>query len=146
VTGRAEPSLSTYSSDQSVLDRSTVLDAPNQHDRVDALLPLIPGVVRGPDGLINMKGARSSQGGFLVNSANVTDPVAGNTTMDLPIVNWNIERGLQLPAIVDFLESQNAELLILQEVDLNARRTRRVESRGGNCTTAENELRIRTRI
>jgi len=57
VTGRAEPSLSTYSSDQSVLDRSTVLDAPNQHDRVDALLPLIPGVVRGPDGLINMKGA-----------------------------------------------------------------------------------------
>jgi len=66
--------------------------------------------------------------------------------MDLPIVNWNIERGLQLPAIVDFLESQNADLLILQEVDLNARRTRRVESRGGNCTTAENELRIRTRI
>ena len=42
------------------------------------------------------------------------------------VVNWNIERGLQLPAIVDFLESQNADLLILQEVDLNARRTRRV--------------------
>ncbi len=85
VTGSDEPSLSTDSSDQSVLDRSTVLNAPNQHDRVDALLPLIPGVVRGPDGLINMKGARSSQGGFLVNSANVTDPVTGNTTMDLPI-------------------------------------------------------------
>jgi hypothetical protein len=85
VTGSAEPTSSAYSSDQSVLDRSTVLNAPNQHDRVDALLPLIPGVVRGPDGLINMKGARSSQGGFLVNSANVTDPVTGNTTMDLPI-------------------------------------------------------------
>jgi endonuclease/exonuclease/phosphatase family metal-dependent hydrolase len=42
------------------------------------------------------------------------------------VVNWNIERGLQLPAIVDFLESQNADLLVLQEVDLNARRTRRV--------------------
>ena len=39
------------------------------------------------------------------------------------VVNWNIERGRQLPAIVDFLESQNADLLILQEVDLNARRT-----------------------
>ena len=85
VTGNDEPPLSNFSSDQSVLDRSTVLDAPNQHDRVDALLPLIPGVVRGPDGLINMKGARSSQGGFLVNSANVTDPVTGNKTMDLPI-------------------------------------------------------------
>jgi len=42
------------------------------------------------------------------------------------VVNWNIERGLQLPAIVDFLESQNADLLILQEVDLNARRTSRI--------------------
>jgi endonuclease/exonuclease/phosphatase family metal-dependent hydrolase len=42
------------------------------------------------------------------------------------VVNWNIDRGLQLPAIVDFLESQNADLLILQEVDLNARRTRRL--------------------
>src|ERR1700733_2066919 len=44
----------------------------------------------------------------------------------LRVVNWNIDRGLQLPAIVDFLESQNADLLILQEVDLNARRTRRL--------------------
>ena len=49
------------------------------------MLPLIPGVVRGPDGLINMKGARTSQGGSLVNNANVTDPVTGNATMDLPI-------------------------------------------------------------
>jgi len=85
VTGSEEPPLSNDSSDESILNRSTVLGAPNQHDRVDALLPLIPGVVRGPDGLINMKGARSSQGGFLVNSMNVTDPVTGNTTMDLPI-------------------------------------------------------------
>ena len=42
------------------------------------------------------------------------------------VVNWNIERGLRLPEIIDFLESQNADLLILQEVDLNARRTRRL--------------------
>jgi endonuclease/exonuclease/phosphatase family metal-dependent hydrolase len=38
-------------------------------------------------------------------------------------VNWNIERGLRLPEVIDFLDSQNADLLILQEVDLNARRT-----------------------
>jgi len=39
------------------------------------------------------------------------------------VVNWNIERGMRLPAVIDFLESQRADLLILQEVDLNARRT-----------------------
>ena len=48
---------------QSTIDKSVVLNAPNRDDRIDTLLPLIPGVVRGPDGLLNMKGARASQGG-----------------------------------------------------------------------------------
>ena len=39
------------------------------------------------------------------------------------VVNWNINRGLRLPEIADFLASEQADLLTLQEVDLNARRT-----------------------
>jgi endonuclease/exonuclease/phosphatase family metal-dependent hydrolase len=39
------------------------------------------------------------------------------------VVNWNIDRGLRLPEITDFLASQQADLITLQEVDLNARRT-----------------------
>jgi endonuclease/exonuclease/phosphatase family metal-dependent hydrolase len=39
------------------------------------------------------------------------------------VIDWNIERGLQLPKILDFLASQDADILTLQEVDLNARRT-----------------------
>ena len=85
VSGSTDPPLSTYSSDQVVIDKSTAVNAPNKNDRIDALLPLIPGVVRGPDGLINMKGARASQGGSLVNSANVTDPATGAAAMRLPI-------------------------------------------------------------
>jgi hypothetical protein len=77
VVGNAEPPIATDSSEQSVVSRSTILNAPTRRDRVDELLPLIPGVIRGPDGLINMKGARASQGGSLVNSANATDPVTG---------------------------------------------------------------------
>jgi endonuclease/exonuclease/phosphatase family metal-dependent hydrolase len=44
----------------------------------------------------------------------------------LRIVDWNIDRGLQLPGIIDFLASTNADVLILQEADLNARRTHRL--------------------
>ena len=44
----------------------------------------------------------------------------------LRIVDWNIERGLQLPGVTDFLGDMNADILILQEVDLNARRTHRL--------------------
>lgn len=39
------------------------------------------------------------------------------------ILTWNIERGLQFPRILDFLRTIRADLLLLQEVDLNARRT-----------------------
>jgi endonuclease/exonuclease/phosphatase family metal-dependent hydrolase len=42
------------------------------------------------------------------------------------VVDWNIDRGLQLRAIIDFLGDANADILILQEVDINARRTNRL--------------------
>jgi len=39
------------------------------------------------------------------------------------VVNWNINRGLQLQRVVEFLSSTKADLVLLQESDLNARRT-----------------------
>ena len=44
----------------------------------------------------------------------------------LRIVDWNIDRGQQLSGVIDFLAGTNADILILQEVDLNARRTHRL--------------------
>jgi len=42
------------------------------------------------------------------------------------VVDWNIDRGLQLQSILDFLGDTNADIFILQEVDINARRTHRL--------------------
>ena len=41
----------------------------------------------------------------------------------IQVVDWNIDRGLQLGGVIDFLASTKADLILLQEVDLNARRT-----------------------
>ncbi|MEO8593242.1 MAG: carboxypeptidase regulatory-like domain-containing protein [Candidatus Solibacter sp.] len=76
---------SSDSAQSTIIAQSTVESAPNRTEHVDSLLPLVPGVVRGPDGRINMKGARSAQGGWLLNSANVTDPATGNEAINLPI-------------------------------------------------------------
>jgi hypothetical protein len=73
------------SSTSATITEKTIANAPNANDRAETLLPLIPGVVRGPDGRINMKGARNTQSGALVNSANVTDPATGSPGLDLPI-------------------------------------------------------------
>jgi hypothetical protein len=64
---------------------STLQNAPNKTDQTESILPMIPGVVRGPDGRINMKGARNTQSGALVNSTNVTDPATGSPGLDVPI-------------------------------------------------------------
>jgi len=84
VTG-AGSGVPPTSAQSTTITQSTVEAAPNSNERVESLLPLVPGVVRGPDGRINMKGARSAQGGWLVNSANVTDPATGAEAMNLPI-------------------------------------------------------------
>ena len=67
------------------ITEKTIADAPNVNERFDSVLPLVPGVVRGPDGRINPKGARNTQSGALVNSANVTDPATGSSAINVPI-------------------------------------------------------------
>jgi endonuclease/exonuclease/phosphatase family metal-dependent hydrolase len=42
------------------------------------------------------------------------------------VLDWNIDRGLQLRSIIDFLGDTNTDIFILQEVDINARRTHRL--------------------
>lgn len=41
----------------------------------------------------------------------------------IQVVDWNIDRGLRLSGIIEFLAGTKADLIILQEADLNARRT-----------------------
>src|SRR5499433_3367827 len=55
------------------------------HDRFQDALSLMPGVVRGPDGLLNISGLRSNQTALTFNSANGTDPVTGEDAIELPI-------------------------------------------------------------
>jgi TonB dependent receptor/Carboxypeptidase regulatory-like domain len=84
VTGN-DPAPVAESAQSTTIAQRTVETAPNQNERFESLLPLVPGVVRGPDGRINMKGAQSTQAGWLVNSANVTDPATGEQAINLPI-------------------------------------------------------------
>jgi hypothetical protein len=60
-------------------------------------LPLLPGVVRGFDGLIRIKGGRTNQANTLVNSASVTDPFTGQAALSLPVVAVQSVRVLSNP-------------------------------------------------
>ncbi len=53
--------------------------------RFQAALPLVPGVVRTPDGKLNIKGTPEEQGLLLVDNADLVDPVTGAFSVEVPI-------------------------------------------------------------
>ena len=63
----------------------SVLDiAPLEGDDFQSLLPLLPGVVRGPDGRLRIKGGQPTQGALQISSASLIDPSSGDFDLDLP--------------------------------------------------------------
>jgi len=85
VTASTEQVDTKESSGITTVGQAMVEHMPNRDERFEDLLPLVPGVVRGPSGRINMKGARSSENGSLLNSADVTDPATGESAINIPI-------------------------------------------------------------
>ncbi|HKO96456.1 MAG TPA: TonB-dependent receptor [Pyrinomonadaceae bacterium] len=75
----------TESTAPGVITSAMLRDAPLVDQKFQDALPLLPGVVRGPDGNLNIKGTRPTQSGILVSSLNVTDPVTGNPAIELPL-------------------------------------------------------------
>jgi hypothetical protein len=85
VTDDHSDASKTESSVPGVITTATLRDAPLIDQRFQDALPLLPGIVRGPDGTLNIKGTRPTQSGILVSSLNVTDPVTGNPAIELPL-------------------------------------------------------------
>lgn len=80
------PTISTQASAPSATISSPQLKTlPLVEQSFKAALPLVPGVVRTPDGRINIKGAVESQGMLLVDSAETVDPVTGSFSIEVPI-------------------------------------------------------------
>jgi carboxypeptidase family protein/TonB-dependent receptor-like protein len=58
--------------------------APLEGDDFQSLLPLLPGVVRGPDGRLRAKGGQPTQGALQISSASLIDPSSGDFDLELP--------------------------------------------------------------
>ena len=49
--------------------------------------------------------------------------VLGPPELPVHVVDWNIDRGLKLRGVIEFLASVKADIILLQEADLNDRRS-----------------------
>ena len=84
-----------------VFDNTFIEQSPAADDSIEGALPLLPGVIRGPDG-INIKGGRPTQSTLQLGSLNVTDPSTGNAVFTVPSSGVESVEVLPNPYAVEF--------------------------------------------
>jgi hypothetical protein len=72
------------------------------NDDFQEALPLLPGVLRGPDGLIRIKGGNANQANALINNASIGDPFTGQPALRLPTAAVDSMRVLSNPFSSEF--------------------------------------------
>src|SRR5438552_1802557 len=66
---------------------------PSAHLQARESLPLLPSVVRGPDGLLRLGGARPSESPLIIDGFDVTDPATGLSSINLP---FEVVQGIEM--------------------------------------------------
>ncbi|HYN09839.1 MAG TPA: TonB-dependent receptor [Vicinamibacterales bacterium] len=85
VRAPTSPTQSVQPVSASDMLAGSVLDiAPLAGDDFQSLLPLLPGIVRGPDGRLRAKGGQPTQGALQISSASLVDPSSGDFDLELP--------------------------------------------------------------
>ncbi|MGE0129235.1 MAG: carboxypeptidase regulatory-like domain-containing protein [Blastocatellales bacterium] len=85
IRASAENPVEQGASPAAELQRAQVKNLPNKPATVADVLPLVPGVVRSPQGELTIEGSGEHRSAFLVNSADVTDPATGQFGLTIPI-------------------------------------------------------------
>ncbi len=81
----ATPLATEKSNTTSHMNAQQLNTLPVMQEQFQAALPLVPGVVRTPDGKISIKGAGESQSLLQVDNTEMVDPITGAYSIDLPI-------------------------------------------------------------
>ena len=84
------------------LQRGTLKDLPGRPATVKDALPLVPGVVRSPDGEIKISGSGEHRSALIVNSADVTDPATGQFGMTVPVDSVETINVFKTPYLAQF--------------------------------------------
>ncbi len=98
----AEAAAPTATTVGRTLTAKTLERLPSARQHVNDVLPMLPSVVRGPDGLLHIDGARPHEAALLVDGFDVTDPATGISAIDLPFEAVRRVGVLRDPAAVTF--------------------------------------------
>src|SRR5262249_59035501 len=84
------------------LQAAEVKYLPSNPTTVSDALPLVPGVIRSPQGEIKISGSSENRSAFIVNSADVTDPATGQFGMTVPVDSVQTINVFQTPYLAQY--------------------------------------------
>ncbi len=107
-----QQSITVQSSPQSPLAESSssetklpIVDAksgPLRPSTVIDALPLVPGVIRTPDGRVQISGRDEEHSSLLINSVNVNDPATGDFGLSVPVDAVDLLKVMQSPYLAQY--------------------------------------------
>jgi hypothetical protein len=102
VKGEASNPITETSSGPATLAPTNAKDTPLRPATLVDALPLIPGIVRGPDGSVRIAGFGEDHSALLVNSVDVTDPATGGFGLSVPIDSVQTIEVSEMPYLAEY--------------------------------------------
>lgn len=96
-----DPVVETTGS-QATLEPKQAAQAPSRPPTLKEALPLIPGIVRAPDGSVGIAGYDENHSTLLVNSVDVTDPSTGGFGLSVPIDSVETINVSEMPYLAQY--------------------------------------------
>ena len=98
----AAPAMDGGASGAQEISAQSVKELPSRPATVADALPMVPGIVRSPQGGLRISGAAEHRSALLVNSADVTDPATGQFGLTVPIDSVQTLNVYQTPFLAEY--------------------------------------------
>ncbi len=102
VRGEASNPVTETTSSPTMLAPAEARDTPLRPATLVDALPLVPGIVRGPDGNVRIAGFGEDHSALLVNSVDVTDPATGAFGLSIPIDSVQTIQVSEMPYLAEY--------------------------------------------
>ena len=102
VQANEESLLATGKSSESKLPVAEATASPLRPATLVDALPLVPGVIRTPDGRVKIAGLDEQHSALIINSVDVTDPATGDFGLSVPIDSVDTVKVMQSPYLAQY--------------------------------------------
>jgi hypothetical protein len=102
VQAKSQSALTESASSEAKLPIENATISPLRPSTLVDALPLVPGVIRTPDGRVQIAGRDEEHSSLLVNSVNVNDPATGSFGLSIPIDSVDILKVMQSPYLAQY--------------------------------------------